>query len=219
MPTSVKNQNAMSEAGEERIYGLIEIAERQQSVAQNTLEGMVKERIAFGQELQRFTDGLTNLEHTLHEMMSRAILETRRGAQEAGMEVAHGAVESLQTALDDIAEQAEQMETILRTITDWLRWRFLWMGLAGVLGLVGLWWLATCAVLWWDTSAIGGAQMQKVRLQTEIAQLEANREAWVKAGMESTLSRCGPKKRPCVKVDESAGSFGEQGNYRFIDND
>lgn len=219
MPTAGKSQNIVNEVSEERLYGLIEVAERQQTVAQTALEGMVKERIVLGEELQRFAEGLTNLEDDIHAMVSNAILETRNGAQEAGAAVARGAVDSLQALLEDLTEQAEQTETTLRSITRWMTWRFLWLGLAGVAGLAILSWLASCALLWWDTSAIGRAQVQKVRLQAEIAQLEAHRDAWVDAGMEGKLSRCGRKKRPCVRVDEQAGSFGDQSDYRIIRSD
>jgi len=36
------------------------------------------------------------------------------------------------------------------------------------------------------------------------------------AGMLGKLERCGPKSRPCIRVDERAGSFGDQADYRVI---
>jgi hypothetical protein len=209
----------MSETGEERIYGLIEIAERQQKVTQIALEGMVNERVALEEELRRLSEGATGLQEDIRSLVSKAIQETRTGAEHAGVAVAEGAMSSLQTAMDNLSKQAEEVEVALDTALRWLSWRFLVMGLSGVAALAALWWLASCAVLWWDVSAIGKAQVRKIQLETEIARLEANRDAWENAGMSATLSRCGPRKRPCVKVDESAGAFGRQGDYRIIGSD
>ena len=72
------------------------------------------------------------------------------------------------------------------------------------------------AVLWWDQGAIDAARVQKAALQAEIEGLQANRESWVKAGVLQRVITCGPKRRFCVKIDQSAGEFGEQGEYRVI---
>jgi len=39
---------------------------------------------------------------------------------------------------------------------------------------------------------------------------------WMKAGMLARLERCGPKLRPCIRVDEGAGPFGDRSDYRVI---
>ncbi len=36
------------------------------------------------------------------------------------------------------------------------------------------------------------------------------------AGLLGKLERCGPKSRPCIRVDERTGSFGDQADYRVI---
>jgi hypothetical protein len=210
------NGKIMTELIEERLYGLIEIAERQQNVVQTALEGMEQERNALREELQRFGENLGTLEEDVRQMASNAILESREGVEQAGASMALEAVEALQNILDDVTAHAEQVAATLRAVTQWLRWRFLWLGLAGAAGLVILWWLASATVAWWDIAAIGRAQAQKITLQAEVAMLEANRDAWVAAGLQGKLRRCGPKNRPCVRVDEVAGPFGNDGDYRLI---
>ena len=66
--------------------------------------------------------------------------------------------------------------------------------------------------------AIAAARAEKVQVQAEVAEMRANRDEWVKAGMLAKLERCGPKARPCVRVNESAGAFQAGGNadYRVI---
>ena len=71
-------------------------------------------------------------------------------------------------------------------------------------------------MLWWDTSAVGAMQLEEAQPQAEIAELNANRDGWVNARMLTKLGRCGPKARPCARVDESAGVFGERSDFRVI---
>jgi len=90
-----------------------------------------------------------------------------------------------------------------------------WM-VATVAALVLLGWLASNAVLWWDTRTIAAAQLRKAQLTAEVAELQANRDGWLKAGMLQRLTNCTPGNRPCIRVDESAGSFGNQADFRVI---
>ena len=56
--------------------------------------------------------------------------------------------------------------------------------------------------------AIQAARAEKARLQAEVAEVQAYREEWVKTGAQAKIERCGPKARPCVRVDEKAGVLG-----------
>jgi hypothetical protein len=100
----------------------------------------------------------------------------------------------------------------------WASWRLLAWIVASVAVLVLLGWLASSALLWWDTHEIGLAQTQKAQLQVDIAALQANHDDWVKSGMLGKLTQCGPNLRPCVRVNEDAGAFESDGHndYRVI---
>ena len=50
----------------------------------------------------------------------------------------------------------------------------------------------------------------------EVAEMQANRDEWAKTGFMAKLERCGPKARPCVRVNESAGAFGTASDYRVL---
>ena len=54
---------------------------------------------------------------------------------------------------------------------------------------------------------------EKAQLQAEVAELQASRDEWARAGLLAKLERCGPKAKPCVPVDESAGAFGAASDY------
>lgn len=206
----------MSELSEETLFGLIEIAERQQAVAQTALDGMAAERSALGQEREQWVSGIGLLSEDIRSAVLKAISESMTGAAETGAQAVRAATEPLLGTLTGVSTQATQAEAALRGVVQWAGWRLLVWGLATTAGLAVLCWLASAAVLWWDTSAIGTAQLHKAQLQAEIAELQASRDAWAKAGLLGKLEQCGPKKRPCVRVDESAGSFGDQSDYRII---
>ena len=78
-----------------------------------------------------------------------------------------------------------------------------------MVALVLLGWLTGNAVVWWDTGTVNN-------LQSEITELRANRDALVEAGMLGKLTYCGQTSRPCIRVDEGAGAFGSNGDYRII---
>jgi hypothetical protein len=73
-----------------------------------------------------------------------------------------------------------------------------------IVALMLLGWLTGNALVWWDTGTV-------TRLQDEISELQANHDSWVKAGMLDRLERCAPDNRPCVEVNEDAGTFGTPG--------
>jgi len=54
---------------------------------------------------------------------------------------------------------------------------------------------------------VAAAQLRRAKLQAEVAEMQANRDEWVKAGMLAKLSRCNPGNRPCIRVNEAAGAF------------
>jgi len=117
-----------------------------------------------------------------------------------------------------VTAEAGQAEAALRGVVAWASWRLLgWMA-AAVAALVLGGWLASTLVLWWDTGAIAAARVEKRQLQLDVAELRASRDEWVKTGAVAKLNRCNPGNRPCVRVDERAGSFESKGHadYRVI---
>lgn len=81
--------------------------------------------------------------------------------------------------------------------------------MALMVALVLLGWLSSTAIVWLDTGRVE-------RLQDQIGTLQANRDAWVKAGMLGKISSCDPGNRPCIQLNKNAGAFGSNGDYRII---
>jgi hypothetical protein len=145
-----------------------------------------------------------------------AVAEGLAGAAVEGVAAVQAATGPLLSRLDGVAARAGQAEAALRGVVAWASWRLLGWMTATVAALVLVGWLASTLVLWWDTGAIAAARAEKRQLQAEVAEMQANRDEWARAGFLAKLTRCDPGNRPCVRVDERAGPFGDRSDYRVL---
>ena len=205
-----------AEPAEDRLYGLMEVAERHQAAVQAALEGLAAERAALAREREALARGVAGLQLGTQGAVRAAVADSLAGAAVEGVAAVQAATGPLLARLDGVAAQAGEADAALRGVVAWASWRLLgWMA-AAVAALVLGGWLATTLVLWWDTGAIGAARVERRQLQLEIAELRASRDEWVKTGAQAKLERCGPKARPCVRVDERAGVFGDRSDHRVL---
>jgi hypothetical protein len=197
-----------AEAAEGRLYGLMELAERHQAAAQAALDGMAAERAALRRERDALARQVQDLQLAMQGAVRQAVADS----------LANAATRPLLDRVAGAAAEAGQAEAALRRVVSWASWGLLGWVLAAVAGLVLAGWLAGTAVLWWDTGAITDAQVQKAQLQAQVAELQANYDGWVKAGVLEKVIRCNPGNRPCIRVNEGAGEFESQGHndYRVI---
>jgi len=201
---------------EDRLYGLMEVAERQQAAVQVALEGLAAERVALAREREALARGVRDVQIGAQGAVRSAVADSLAGAATEGVAAVQAATGPLLSQLAGMTEQASQADTALRGVVAWASWRLLGWVMAAVAGLVLLGWLASTLVLWWDTGTIAEAQLRKAQLQVEVAEMQANRDEWAKAGLLAKLERCGPKARPCVRVNEGAGAFGTASDYRVL---
>ena len=109
------------------------------------------------------------------------------------------------------------MEASLQRVVGWASWRLLGRGVAVVAGLAGLLWLANLSAWWWNARDLALTQARAAVLKAEIAGLEADRDALVRQGLLAKITQCGTGNRPCIRVNEAAGAFGEPPDYRVIE--
>ena len=203
---------------EDRLYGLLEVAERQQAAAQAALEGIAAERAALRRERDALAAEAAALGVSLRVEVRSAVADGLAAAATEGVQAVETATAPLLGKLEGVAGTAGRAEAALRRVVLWASWRLLgWIVAVGATtALLG--WLTSSGVLWWDAGAIADARARKAQLQAEVAELQANYDGWVKLGVQQKVIRCGPKLRPCIRVDENAGQFGSegQGSYRVI---
>jgi hypothetical protein len=196
----------------------METTERQQAAVQAALEGLAAERAGLEGERLLLAHGVRALEQSTRAAVRSAVAESLAGAATDGAAAVQAATRPLLGRLEGVTESAEQAEAALRKVVLWASWRLLGWIVAVVAAMVLLGWLASAAVLWWDTGAIAQARLLKAQLAAEVTEMQANHDAWVKSGMLGKLERCSPGNRPCIRVDEKAGVFEGQGHndYRII---
>lgn len=212
----------MSET-EDRLYGLMEVVERQQAAMQAALEGLAAERVALQREREKLARGVQGLEAGARAGVQLAVTESLSSVGPMLTAKVDGATQAMEGAVSGAASTAHQAQAAMREVVEWASWHLLGWIVSVLLGLVLVGWLASTAVLWWDTGTIAAAQLEKAQLQREVAELQrqvaemqVNRDGWVKAGMLEKLQRCDPGNRPCVRVNEAAGKFGKQEDIRII---
>jgi len=201
---------------EDRLYGLMEIAERQQAAVQVALDGLAAERAALAQEREALARGVRDVQIGAQGAVRSAVADSLAGAATEGVAAVQAATAPLLSRLAGMTEQAGQADAALREVVAWASWRLLAWMVGAVALLVFSGWLATTVVLWWDAGVIAAARMQKELLAAEVAEMQANRDEWAKAGFGAKLARCNPGNRPCVRVDEKAGAFGTPSDYRVL---
>jgi hypothetical protein len=189
---------------EDRLYGLMEIAERQQAVVQAALDGLVAERAALARERERLAHEVAALGQGTRQAVNLAVAEGFAGAAGKGVEAVQVATRPLLGELAGVTKSAARAEAALRRVVSWASWRLLGWIMALIVALVLLGWITGNALVWWDTGTVN-------KLQGEITELQANHDALVRAGMLGKLTYCGQNSRPCIQVDESAGQFGPPG--------
>ncbi len=200
--------DGMAEPAEDRLYALMEVAERQQAAAQAALEGLAAERAALARERETLARQVQALQAGVQGAARTAVAEGLAGAATEGVAAVRAATGPLLSRLAGMAEQAGQADAALRGVVAWASWRLLgWMAAAVAL-----------LVLWWDMGAVAAARAEKAQLRAEVAEMQANRDEWARTGALAKLLRCNPGNRPCVRVDERAGTFesGGHADYRVI---
>jgi len=213
------------QADEDRLYGLMEVAERQQATVQQALEGLAAERLALAREREELAHGVRNVQVGAQGAVRSAVAESLAGAATEGVAAVQAATKPLLARLAEVTEQAGHADAALRGVVGWASWKLLGRGTLVVVVLAGLAWGAQLSVWWWaswDTSVLQARkallQAEVAGLQGQVAEMQANRDEWARAGMLARLERCDPGSRPCVRINEAAGVFRGQGHsdYRVL---
>jgi hypothetical protein len=208
----------MSETSETEghLYGLMEIAEKQQAAVQAALDGLAAERVALQQERARLALEVRALGRDTRVAVRSAVRESFAAAATDGVAAVRTETQPLLGQLGTVTEGATQAEAALKRLVQWASGRVLGRLVAAIGLVIVLGWVANMVVLWRDAGTIGQLQAQKAQLEVAVAELQARHEDWIRQGMLGKMERCGPRDRPCIRVDEGAGRFGESGDYRVI---
>jgi len=125
------------QADEDRLYGLVEIADRQQAAVQAALEGLAAERAALAREREALARGVAGLQLGTQAAVRAAVAEGLAGAAVEGVAAVQAATGPL-SRLDSVAEQAGQADAALQRVVAWASWRLLgWMAAVAAAVVLG----------------------------------------------------------------------------------
>jgi len=210
---------------EQRLFGLMAVAEEQQAAVREALDGLAAARTGLAQERAHLGEAVEavrteagwlrttagdlgpNLAWRTEVAAKEAVKEELAGAGTLAVKAVEAAAQPLLTQLSGVAAQAGAVEAGLRRVAAWASWRLLGRGVAVVALLAGLLWLADLSVWWWTEIGV----LRGIR-----DELAAQRTRLVQEGLLAKINRCDPGHRPCIRVNEAAGAFGEQSDYRVI---
>ena len=219
---------------DQALFGLMAVAEEQQAAVREALAGLAAQQAALERQqarLEGWTEavqaeaaGLRRIAGEVGPGLARSTREAVETAVERGLAGAgttatvavQRAAQPLLDGLAGVAAQAGAVEAALRRVVGWATWRLLGQGVLAVAGLAGLLWLAQASAWWWGWRALEEVRAETAALEAEVAGLKANRDALVRDGLLARIERCGPSSRPCVRVNEAAGTFGERADYRVL---
>jgi len=159
-----------------------------------------------GPELQRGTQ----------EAVRTAVVASLAGAGDAAARAAAAAARPVLDRLDGVAGTAQEVEASLRRVVGWVTWRLLGRVAAVAAGCLLVVVLANLSIRWWTEWDIAFDRAQKALLEAEIVGLQSTHDELVRTGMLAKIGRCGSGAKPCIRVNEAAGTFGDPPDYRII---
>ena len=212
---------------EAEIFGLMTAAQDQQAAVQTALTRLAAQEAAIKEERRLLAETLVAVQNQL--------VLARRAAEEIGPELQRKVEVTIRSAVADkvapavasaagpvfnqltaVVEAAGAVETSLRRAVGWLSWRLLGRLGAIVVGLLVVMVAGRIGLEWWTDYSLASAQAESSLLEAKIAGLQGTRDTLERAGAKAGINKCGPSARLCIRVDEAAGPFGDQADYRII---
>jgi prefoldin subunit 5 len=143
-----------------------------------------------------------------HGRVREAMAELKATGAALRQDVKSAAAVAVQNALQALQGDIESARGVVTELRRFSLWRAAWQHAALALAAIAV----TLLAVWAYVPSV--SDMNELRAQQ--AQLQVSIEDLNQRGAKVVLGHCGPKKRLCVAVDESAGIYGELGEpYRI----
>lgn len=211
---------------QQQLFTLMALAEEQQKAVQAAIEGLADERAALAKERaavaraaasvagvadevrKAAADSVPALKRAAGEAVCTSVKQSLAGAADAAMQALGEAAKPVIGRLSGVVQAASEAEGSMRRAGAWFAWK--WVAVAGG-GAVGVCLLAY-ASLAWQLHQTNSLREEKVELQQEIVQLQANANELAKQGGRVKLEKCGEASRLCVRVNKTV-SYGKDNDH------
>ncbi len=179
---------------DEKLYGLMVVAEQQQAAVKAGIEGLVAERAALSQVVASFTALPGKLERAVAVSAGSAVSQSLAGAAEA-----------VDAVLKPVVREAGAAEGQLRRALAAFSWKWVVVAGGATAGAI----VAVALVAWttigWERRQLDGMNTQRVALAADIEQMQVNAADLASRGGRIKLDRCGPGGRLCVEIAPGQG--------------
>ena len=210
---AVAKANSFSERLEklDSLLDLAKNADNQKEAIQAAIDALAKERAGLAET-------------------SAAIAASADVVKESAGQVAPAIATAATTVFDDLQRAANQAICDLSSAVQGAReagstlhragksftWK--WIALVGSVaaGCIAAIALGAWMSVWWQRHQVEVLSAEKVQLTAEVAKLRAGAAAWASRAGRADLSSCGKPDRVCVRVDKTAGEFGDANAQYYV---
>ena len=207
---------------QEKLFGLMAVAEDHQKAVEDVLDGLVEEREALAEERAKLEQALASVigvASDVRKAASEAVdAAVKRSLVEAADTAATALKEAAEPIIDDlkgVVSAADKAEGKLSGAVASFGWKWAVVASGAAAGGIAAVLLAGWMSVWWTRHQVEPLTAQRAALVGEVAQLQAQAEGWAKRGGRAKLDRCGDKERLCVRVDKTVG-FGKEADYFIL---
>lgn len=176
---------------EQTLCLMLTVAEEHQKASASALKGLAQEREALAKER-------TALQQNIQTAVQQAVSTTLK--------------EGLSTALRGSPEAISKASSTLTNAAEWFSYK-LFGFFTGAMALVAF---VIFGFVGWQKYEYQSMVEKKKLLEEELPQLEARAAEWEQKAGKAILTVCGTKKKPCVRVNPKAGTFGANGEVFYI---
>jgi hypothetical protein len=194
---------------EDKIFGLIAVAEEHQKAVNAAIDGLAAERAAFTQVVQ-------GIQEAAGEAVAGAARQSLAGVAETAVGAFANASEPFMRDVRDVAAKAGEAAGQVNSAARWLGAKAVAVAV-GCIMVVGL---AAWGFVALERHQVNDLSAKVADFRAQIAQEQATVAELDKRGGKAKLNWCGPGRRLCVQVDTKAGTFGNgHATYMVIKGD
>lgn len=208
---------------EEKLFGLMAIAEEQQGSVAAAVKVLADERAQCAKERQALARMLQEIgkvasaapsivERAVRDALTKSLDQTVNARSTELQRAFAAATKPAINELASIVERTSAIEEGLRRALAWVSWR--WLGVIAGLGAGAMFviWIASITTVAWQNYQVTSLMHERADLEADIVRLTANVEALEKRGGRVALTYCGDQRRLCVQVKKDL-QYGKDGDY------
>ncbi|MFT9291432.1 hypothetical protein [Gluconobacter oxydans] len=201
---------------ERRIFGLLEVVERQQALSGEMLQELKREKETLARERQEQRDAHERWRRDVRQATQTEVRRSLESMLATGTEAVQLTLSGLCSELNHLPLHTNRAVQALERLVHYATWGLFLRIVAGLLGLGGGLWLITSGILLWQQGRLVQLEDRRTALSAELRHMEQREQDWKQAGLLQDMTRCGPEQRWCVLTDPEAGSYGDHGEFKVL---